>query len=306
MAFATPRPAPTPRDPADPAPVPALLSRQAFDRVRAFFQQASGIALADNKYSLVANRLMRLASDVGSPHLDAYVAHVLGPAATPDEQARLVDRLTINETYFFRESAHFDHLAALARQRRERSPGREFLVWSAAASSGEEAFTAAMVLQEVLGAAPWRVIGTDLSGEMVDVARAGLYPLERGRHIPPALLQRHCLKGVGSYAGQFLVSRELRSRVSFLQGNLLGVLPELPRFDVIFLRNVLIYFDADPKRQIVMRVLQQLAEGGLLYTGHAENLSGLDLPLQLVQTAIYSPRRPGAGPTAAQAPLPDR
>ena len=127
-----------------------------------------------------------------------------------------------------------------------------------------------------------------LSTTVVDAARRGLYPLDRARLTPPPLLKRHCLKGTGEYAGQLLVSRELRERVSFRVANLMQPLPkDLPAFDVIFLRNVLIYFETDAKAAIVRRVIERLKPGGVLYTGHAESLSMLGLPLRALAPAVH-------------------
>ena len=105
--------------------------------------------------------------------------------------------------------------------------------------------------------------------------------------MPPAYLKRYCLKGQGEHEGRLLVSRPLRERVQFLQANLMQALPQLPMFDVIFLRNVLIYFDNEAKAQIVKRVLTQLKPDGFLYTGHAESLSTLNLPVRVLATAIH-------------------
>jgi chemotaxis protein methyltransferase CheR len=135
---------------------------------------------------------------------------------------------------------------------------------------------------------PWSIWGTDLSTAMVAQCRQGLYPLERARNVSPDYLRRFCKKGGGPYEGQLLIARELRERCRFLPANLMQALPpELPEFDVIFLRNVLIYFDAPAKRQIVLRVIEKLKRGGVLYTGHAESLSGLDLPLRALAPAVY-------------------
>jgi chemotaxis protein methyltransferase CheR len=121
----------------------------------------------------------------------------------------------------------------------------------------------------------------------VDNARRGLYPLERARMVPPDYLRRYCLKGQAEHAGQLLVAKKLRERVHFMPANLMQKLPQLPMFDVIFLRNVLIYFDMEAKGQIVRRVLTQLKPDGVLYTGHAESLSTLNLPVRVLATAIH-------------------
>ncbi len=262
------------------------LSPKAFKAVTRLFHGVSGIRLADSKQALVAGRLQRLAAEAGAADLDSYVERLLRGDAPDQEMTRLVDRLTTNETYFFREPPHFKDLAA---RLAGRARNQEFVVWSAASSSGEEAYSIAMVLADALGDdGPWKVIGTDLSTAMVDAGRRALYPVERARMVPKPFLQRYCLKGQGEFEGQLLIARELRAHVQFLQANLMQPLPKLPMFDLIFLRNVLIYFDDDAKAQIVRRVLGQLKPDGALYTGHAESLSTLQLPLRTVANAIHA------------------
>jgi chemotaxis protein methyltransferase CheR len=261
------------------------LSDKAFEAVTQMFHGVSGIRLGANKQALVAGRLQRLAQDAGETSVDQYVDKVLRGHAPAEEMVRVIDRLTTNETYFFREPQHFNDLAA----RLQALPrGREFTVWSAASSSGEEAYSIAMLMADKLAGGTWQIIGTDLSTAMVDTAQRGLYPLERARLVPPDYLKRYCLKGSGPHEGQLLVARELRERVHFQPANLMQALPALPQFDVIFLRNVLIYFDNDAKTQIVRRVLTQLKPDGVLYTGHAESLSTLGLPIRTLATAIHS------------------
>jgi len=260
------------------------ISQRSFEAVTRMFREVSGISLNDTKRQLVISRLQRLASERGMDDLDAYVAG-LERERDPDELVRVVDRLTTNETFFFREIQHFDFLSAHL----ERSPPRgEFRVWSAASSSGEEAYSVAMLLADQCTRAPWSVVGTDLSTQMVDAARRGLYPMSRAEGVPPDYLKRFCLKGMPPYEGQLLIDRALRQRVRFQAANLMQPLPDLGLFDVIFLRNVLIYFDPPVKREIVLRVLPKLKPGGLLFSGHAESLGNLNLPLKTVQTAIYA------------------
>jgi len=262
------------------------LSQKAFDTVATLFHGVSGIRLGAHKHALVASRLQRLAQEAGEDDVDAYVERVARGHAPHDEMVRLIDRLTTNETYFFREPQHFEHLAgrvaAAAGQ-------RDFRVWSAASSSGEEAYSIAMVLAEGRGRQDWEVIGTDLSTAMVDTAQRALYPLERARMVPQAQLKRWCLKGQGRQEGKLMVSRELRAHVRFLQANLMQPLPpELPMFDVVFLRNVLIYFENDAKAHIVRNVISRLKPDGVLYTGHAESLTALGLPLRTAGAAIHA------------------
>jgi chemotaxis protein methyltransferase CheR len=262
----------------------SALSGKAFEAVTQLFHSVSGIKLGDNKHALVAGRLQRLAQDAGEPNVDAYVERLVRGNAPAEEMTRVIDRLTTNETYFFREPQHFNDLAT---RLDKHDVSQEFKVWSAASSSGEEAYSAAMLMSDKLGEAPWQVVGTDLSTSVVESARKGLYTMDRARMVPPDYLRRFCLKGQGDQDGKLMIHRSLRERVRFQAANLMLPLPQLPMFDVIFLRNVLIYFDNDAKSQIVRRVLTQLKPDGVLYTGHAESLSTLGLPVRVLATAIH-------------------
>jgi chemotaxis protein methyltransferase CheR len=262
----------------------SAISGKAFSSVTQLFHRVSGIRLGENKHALVSGRLQKLALEAGEKDVDAYVERLVNGGAPAAEMTRVIDRLTTNETYFFREPQHFNHLAERLKAWPE---GREIAIWSAASSSGEEAYSCAMLLADVLGDERWQVIGTDLSTAMVDSARKGLYPLDRARLVPPDYLRRYCRKGQGPHDGQLLVAKALRERVRFLPANLMQELPQLPAFDVIFLRNVLIYFDNEAKAQIVHRVLRLLKPDGVLYTGHAESLTGLNMPVRTLATAIH-------------------
>ncbi|MFO1341181.1 MAG: protein-glutamate O-methyltransferase CheR [Burkholderiaceae bacterium] len=260
------------------------LSNDAFHAVSDLFHDISGIRLAESKRPLVAGRLQKLAQGQGLASLDDYVDRLLAER-DPAEIVRVVDKLTTNETYFFREPQHFQFLAELLAAH---EPRRPFRVWSAASSSGEEAYSIAMLLAEKLGPDGWEVVGTDLSTAMVSAAQRGLYPMERARHTPREYLKRHCLRGQGEHEGQLLVSRALRQNVRFTAANLMEPLPDLGRFDVIFLRNVLIYFDTPAKEAIVKRVVQLLQPDGYLFVGHAESLAHLQLGLRTQRTAVYA------------------
>lgn len=263
-----------------------MLSKNSFQAVTTMFRQVSGIQLSDAKQALVAGRLQKLAQARGLRDVDAYV-DLLMREGDAQEMVKVVDKLTTNETYFFREPQHFDHLRRLLAERRSSAAMGDFRVWSAASSSGEEAYSIAMVLGEQFGLKGWQVIGTDLSTAMVDTARRGLYPMERARLTPTPLLKRWCLKGQGDNLGKLMVAPELRQLVRFECANLTRTLPEIGQFDLIFLRNVLIYFDNPGKADIVKRVLTRLKPDGLLYIGHAESIANLGIPVVSVAPAIY-------------------
>ena len=263
-----------------------MLSKNSFQAVTTMFRQVSGIQLSDAKQALVAGRLQKLAQARGVRDVDAYV-ELLMREGDAQELVKVVDKLTTNETYFFREPQHFEHLKRMLAERRAGAAGGDFRVWSAASSSGEEAYSIAMVLGEHFGLRGWQVIGTDLSTAMVDTARRGLYPLERARLTPTPLLKRWCLKGQGDNLGKLMVAPELRQLVRFECANLTRTLPEIGQFDLVFLRNVLIYFDNPGKADIVKRVLTRLKPDGLLFTGHAESIANLGIPTVAVAPAVY-------------------
>jgi chemotaxis protein methyltransferase CheR len=260
------------------------LSERSFAVVAEAFHKVSGIKLVPAKRQLVIGRLQKLAAAKGMDSLDDYVEQVI-KGGDQTELVKVVDRLTTNETYFFREPAHFEFLSELLAGRK---PGSEFRVWSAASSSGEEAYSIAMLLADKLGPNGWKIVGTDLSTQMVDACQKALYPLERARNTSPAYLKRFCMKGSGPYEGHLLVSKALRANVHFEQANLMQPLPDIGRFDVVFLRNVLIYFDNDAKLDIVKRVTPLIKPGGYLFTGHSESLSNLPTGLTNVRPAIYA------------------
>ncbi len=203
----------------------------------------------------------------------------------PGERQMLVDILTTNETYFFREPKHFDYLRNTVLKKWR---GGEFRIWSAASSSGEEAYSLAMLLAETLSHRPWEVIGSDLSTKVLEKASKGIYPMERIELLDMKLMEKYCMKGVRSQAGTFRIAEKLRKHTNFGQINLMKALPpKIGTFDVIFLRNVLIYFDQETKKHVVERVVKKLNPGGLFVISHSETLSRNTKPLEMVKPSIY-------------------
>ena len=261
-----------------------LLSDQEFDFLRKLLYEAAGINLNQEKKPLVVGRLSRRIESLGLSSYGEYF-RLIARKTDPDERTWALDALTTNETSFFREPPHFTFLSETILP--NVAPGETFRVWSAASSSGEEAYSIAMVLAERLGKRPWEIVGTDLSTKVLDLARSAVYPMARAEKIPPPYLRSYCLKGTGVREGTFLIEEWLRSRVRFLQANLMEPMPKVGLFDVIFLRNVLIYFDAATKTRVVTSLLPFMKPGGYFYSGHSESLTGLVDGLQGVQPAIY-------------------
>lgn len=263
------------------------LSDREFMLFQRFIYDAAGITMANGKQALVSGRLGKRLTH---HQLDSYSDYLRHLEKDPDELRIAVDLLTTNETYFFREPKHFALLRELAQACRQGGAGerqRPLRVWSAASSSGEEVYSIAMVLADVLGDGPWEVLGSDISTRMLQRGRNGHYPQERASQIPHEYLKRFCLKGQGSEAGTMLIERALRQRVQFQQVNLNQALPTLGVFDVIFLRNVMIYFNLETKRQVVARLLAQLRPGGYFLIGHSETLNDVNDTLSAVAPSIY-------------------
>jgi len=264
-----------------PAASPRLSDRD-FDKFRRLIHGIAGISMSASKKPLVCGRLLKRVRQHGMRSYGDYFDLLMRESR---ELQVAVDLLTINETYFFREPSHFDFL----REAVQAMPRRPSAVraWSAACSSGEEAYTIAMVLDDVLGKHPWEVVATDISTRVLDQARAGHYLMQDAERIPRPLLARYCLQGIGAQDGTFIIDAPLRARMRFMQLNLNASLPTLGEFDFIVLRNVMIYFDQETKRQVVHRVLSALRPGGHFIVSHAENLHGIPHALHMVSPSIY-------------------
>lgn len=248
------------------------LTEREYSVIRDLLFKQSGISLGPNKKALVSGRLFKRVQTLGLQSYGDYFAMLL---THPDELQTAIDLLTTNETYFFREAAHFTVLSEIASKA---SKDHVFRVWSAACSTGEEVYTIAMTLQELTRKGQcqnWEVRGSDLSTRVLRTAVSGLYGMDRLEGIPIDYLKRYFLRGSGPYEGSILVDKSLRQKTEFAQINLIEPLPELVPFDVIFLRNVLIYFDAPVKRKVITQLMSAMTHDGVLFVGLAETLNGV-------------------------------
>jgi len=260
------------------------LTEQEFHQFQSMIYRIAGISLSDAKMPLVSGRLARRVQHFKlASYADYFQLLTSGKVAT--EMQVCIDLLTTNETYFFREPKHFDFLRDTILPPLKGS--RPVRVWSGASSSGEEIYTIAMVLAHVLRDQPWEVIGSDISTRVLEQARLGHYPIERAEDIPQDYLRKYCLKGVGEQTGTFLIDKSLRANTQFLHINLNSALPQMDAFDVIFLRNVMIYFDMKTKQQVVARMLPMLRSGGYFIVSHSESLNGISDGVKLISPSIY-------------------
>lgn len=261
-----------------------------FSQFQALMQRVAGIHLPRSKKPLVSGRLSKRlrARAVGS--FGDYYRLIVG-GHDPAELQTAIELLTTNETYFFREPGHFE---ILAREIVPRIPSvGTFRAWSAASSTGEEAYSIAMVLMDKLGAsASWEVFGSDINGKVIEKARCATYPTARNEDaIPADYRRRYCLRGTGAMEGRLRVTADVRERVRFAQINLNSDLKATGDFDVVFLRNVMIYFDTDMKRRVITALHRQIRPGGWLFIGHSESLNGVSDSFRQVRPTVYRKER---------------
>jgi len=255
--------------------------------------ERSRIHLGTDKQALVTSRLAKRLRLLQLDGYEEYCQLLRSPAG--DEELRfLIDRISTNHTHFFREMGHFNFLKDVVFPRSPARVGaqtRKFRIWSAACSSGEEPYSLAIWLAEHLGPASsgfWDIEASDISTRVLDLAAQGIYEHNRLGGVPPELLRRYFQKGSLDHDGQFRIKTELRQRVNFHQLNLLeGDYPFSKPFEVIFCRNVMIYFDRATQEALVRRLSEKLVPGGYLMVGHSESLNGIKHSLRLVQPAIY-------------------
>jgi chemotaxis protein methyltransferase CheR len=261
------------------------ISDQEFNQLARLLYQIAGISLSPAKKPLVVGRLTKRLNATGAATFTEYLRQVT--AGDEVELRIMIDLLTTNETSFFREPKHFDTLRQFIAQRSRTDPPLQ--IWSAASSSGEEPYTIAMVVADALGLnIGWQILGTDISTRVLERAESGHYAMERAQTIPQALLKRFCLKGVRQMEGTFLIAPELRQHVRFRHLNLIEPLPhDIGPFDVIFLRNVMIYFDTPTKQKIVNAMIPKLRSGGLFLVGHSETLNGITEELLSERPSTY-------------------
>lgn len=277
----TASPTPAPRRPARPAAGAAApvaesgegrefaWTHQDFARVQSLIYQRAGISLHDGKHAMVYSRLSRRLRDTGYDSFHEYLSWLEGHDGP--EWQEFVNALTTNLTAFFREQHHFEILASLLRMR---SAG-PWNIWCNAASTGEEPYSIAMTVLETLGNnASFKLMASDIDSRVLATAARGVYRLDGLKGLSQERLQRFFLRGKGGNAGLARVRPELRKPIEFLSVNLIrDDWPFREPFDVVFCRNVMIYFDGPTQRRVLERIHRVLKPGGMLFVGHAENFS---------------------------------
>jgi chemotaxis protein methyltransferase CheR len=262
-----------------------------FDFIRSLVYERSRISLSPDKRELVSARLGKRLRATQLPTIGAYCQLLQSPGQEA-ELANLIDAISTNHTFFFRENAHFDFLRKTivpemqVRARQER--WTQFRAWSAACSSGEEPYSIAITLAESLPTLPWHINATDISHRVLEKGTLGIYRSETVDRLPKNVIQNHFQRGFGPQDGNFRAKPELRERITFQHLNLLqGEPPFSSPFHVIFCRNVMIYFDRPTQEELIAKLTRHLVPGGYLFVGHAESLTGLKHTLKSIRPAVY-------------------
>ncbi len=260
-------------------------TNQDFTRIKALIYKHAGINLHDGKHAMVYSRVSRRLRETGHSSFKGYLDALEQQQAGPEWQ-EFVNALTTNLTSFFRENHHFIELDKLIRSK---PPTHEWKVWCSAASTGEEPYSIAITFADALGLeGRFRIHASDIDTKVLSTAARGVYKLDSIKGLSTAQLQKYFLKGKGANAGFARVKPELQRHIDFFTLNLIQdnwALKE--QFDVVFCRNVMIYFDAATQRQVLGRIHRVMKDQGTLFVGHAENFSDARTQFALRGKTVY-------------------
>jgi chemotaxis protein methyltransferase CheR len=275
---------------ADPAHYGPQLGDTEFEFIRHVVGENAGIVLGPNKRQLVQGRLARRLRELALPSYESYCEYLRD--AGPEELVGLINAITTNVTSFFRENHHFEALSSymLPEAMKRNAASRRLRIWSAGCSTGEEPHCIAMAAAEVLPASPrydFKILATDIDSDVIAAAASGIYPLDRMSSVSQERLKRFFHKGHGQHAECAIAKPQIKATITFRTLNLLHAWPMKGPFDVIFCRNVMIYFDQPTREKLVSRFSDMLAPGGYLCIGHSESIHAGTAPFKLVGKTIY-------------------
>jgi chemotaxis protein methyltransferase CheR len=268
---------------------PAELSTAGFQRLARFITSELGIKMPESKLTMVQSRLLRRVRELHLQSVERYCEYFF-ESHNAKEREHFINAITTNKTDFYREPEHFSFLHNVVLPAAGRT-GSRFKAWSAGCSSGEEPYTLAMVLAEFgryERGFDFAILATDVSTKVLGSAQTGIYRESQVLPLPPELRRKYLLRSRNNSDGLARVVPELRKKVSFHQLNFMdGDYPIRDTFDIIFFRNVMIYFDRSTQEAVINKMCRHLAPGGYLFAGHSESLAGLDIPLRPLKASIY-------------------
>jgi chemotaxis protein methyltransferase CheR len=270
----------------------ASLSTRDFNRLSRFIYDTCGIKMPDVKKTMLEARLQKRLRTLGLGGFSEYCDYLFSASGMERELVQMLDMVTTNKTDFFREPDHFDYLTQkVLPDWCSRHPGARLSIWSAGCSSGEEPYTLAMVLSEFALANPgfdFQILATDISTRVLDKARNAVYPEALVEPVPMALKKKYLLRSKDRSSGMVRIVPQLREKIRFGRLNFMdedfGMREQL---DIIFCRNVIIYFDRPTQEKLLNRFHRQMKQGAFIFMGHSETLSGLNVPLTSVFPTVY-------------------
>jgi chemotaxis protein methyltransferase CheR len=280
------------------------LSQQEFDLLRELAHRQAGIHLGPHKKEMLKARLLKRLRTLGFKSFLEYYSHLQHRDDAGDERVQFVNALTTNVTEFFREEHHFRFLREQwLPSLRAGATSNRLRIWSAGCSTGEEPYSIAMAVREGLGPAcpAWdvRILASDIDSDALQRAADGIYPQEKLAQVPVPLHARYFLCGTGKFTGKVRVRPQLQEWLTFRRMSLVEpAWPIYTRFDAIFCRNVLIYFNRADQERVLKRLLEYLDDSGLLFLGHSEGVHGMNCGLHPVGPTTYRRGRPSADAVA--------
>jgi chemotaxis protein methyltransferase CheR len=272
------------------------ISEKDFARLGKLLTDRYGIKLPPEKRIMFQSRLQTRLRELELDSFEKYCQYVFNQDNTSSELNKMADYISTNKTEFFRENQHFELLLStvLPDLCSRKSSAGDFLIrcWSAGCSTGQEAFSLAMTIEEYkrnfCETIDYSIIGSDISGKVLKTARTGIYPFSQSLQIPSAYLKRYVLKSKDAQHPRIRIAKQVRSKVTFTYGNLMNQNYRLNlKFKIIFIRNTMIYFSREDQTRILKQVMDHLETGGYLFVGHSESLINLDLPISLVAPSLY-------------------
>ncbi len=279
----------------DKAYKPAAMSDKDFQRLAEFIGRECGIKLPPSKKTMLEARLQKRLRALGYSGYREYGEFLFSPQGLESELGHLIDQVTTNTTDFFREPKHFEYLfSTVLPQWHSRNRGRALRIWSAGCSIGAEPYTLAIVLSEFQRKEPdfrFEITATDISRQVLKKAHGAVYTMDQARGVPKDLMRKYFLRSKDKSRGLVRVCPELRASVDFRWLNFMEPFRFKDPRDIIFCRNVIIYFDKPTQHDLLSRFCQNLRPGGHLFIGHSESLAGMALPLNQAAPTIY--RKPG-------------
>ncbi|OHB32161.1 MAG: chemotaxis protein CheR [Desulfuromonadaceae bacterium GWB2_53_15] len=281
-------------DPSQPHSIPPVLKDREFNRFSSFIYDEVGIKMPPAKKTMLEARLQKRLKALGLHTFEEYADFVFSAAGKGDELIHLIDVVTTNKTDFFREPAHFEYLVKSAIpsliDTRDAGIRNPLKIWSAGCSTGEEPYTLAMVLSEFTTSNPGfrtSILASDISTSVLSKARNAIYTEDRVDTIPLHLKKKYLLRSRDASKSLVRITPQLRTMVNFRRLNFMEDFGLQEQMDIIFCRNVIIYFDKPTQERLLQRFHQQLVRGGFLFLGHSETLNGLNVPLHPVASTVY-------------------